>query len=176
MHTFIPFCYPLLTQGAFRTVETPEEQIRAVEIAVTMLVAQASTGVRNLKMVHKDLCSEVFKMLAMPRVLSDARHQLSTTTASRSIDENGRGERIRAVLYIIMRAESFCLMHDLSPILPAEGEVSVSFLLVRSLAWEEEEEEEEREKEEDKEEEGGEERAARGLAFSGLFHVDLFSI
>ena len=124
MHTFIPFCYPLLTQGAFRTVETPEEQIRAVEIAVTMLVAQASTGVRNLKMVHKDLCSEVFKMLAMPRVLSDARHQLSTTAASRSLDvKKRRAERIRAVMYTVMHAESFCLMRKLPPILPAGGEV-----------------------------------------------------
>ena len=118
----------MLTQGAFDTVETPEEQIRAVEIAVTMLVAQASTGVRNLKMVHKDLCSEVFKMLAMPRVLSDARHQLSTTAASRSMDmKNRREKRIRTVIYAAMRAESFCLMHKLPPILLAGGKVSVFF-------------------------------------------------
>ena len=124
MHTFIPFCYPLLTQGAFRTVETPEEQIRAVEIAVTMLVAQASSGVRDLGMVHSDLCSEVFKMLAMPRVLSDARHQLSTTAVSRSLDvKKRRAERIRAVLYTVMHAESFCLTRKLPPILPAGGEV-----------------------------------------------------
>ena len=99
-----------------------------MEIAVTMLVAQASTRVRDLGMVHNDLCSEVFKMLAIPRVLSDARHQLSTTAASRSMDmKNRREERIRAVLYTVMHAEAFCLMHDLSPILPAEGEVRVSF-------------------------------------------------
>ena len=90
---------------------------------MSALVAQASSGVRDLGMVHSDLCSEVFKMLAIPRVLSDARHQLSTTTASRSIDENGRGERIRAVLYTVMHAESFCLTRKLPPILPAGGEV-----------------------------------------------------
>jgi len=123
-----------LTQGAFHTVETPEEQIRSVEIAATMLIAQASTGVRDLGMVHSDLCSEVFKMLAIPRVLSDARHQLSTTAASRSMDmKNRREERIRAVLYTVMHAESFCLTRKLPPILPAGGEVRVPFSLL--VVW-----------------------------------------
>ena len=63
-------------------------------------------------------------MLTMSRVLSDARHQLSTTAVSRSLDvKKRRAERIRAVLYTVMHAESFCLTRKLPPILPAGGEV-----------------------------------------------------
>ena len=109
-------------------METPEEQIRAVQIAVTMLIAQASTGVRDLSMVHSDLCSEIFKLLAMPRVLSDARHQLSKTAGSRSLDvKKRREERIRAVPYIIIQVESFCMARNLPSILPVGGEVRNAF-------------------------------------------------
>ena len=109
-----------LAQLAWNAVETPEEQIRAVQVSVGVLVATAFC--RSPKVLRTNITAELTKLLSLPRVLSDARHQLHPDASEKALDfKAAREERIRAVVSIILHAESFAATNGLPPIVPAQA-------------------------------------------------------
>jgi hypothetical protein len=109
-----------LAQLAWNKVETPEEQIRAVQVSVGVLVAEAFC--RSPKVLRTNISAELAKVLSLPRVLSDARHQLHPDASEKALDfKAAREERIRAVVSIILHAESFAATNGLPPIVPAQA-------------------------------------------------------
>jgi hypothetical protein len=109
-----------LAELAWNAVETPEEQIRAVQVSVGVLVATAFC--RDPEALRTNIADEVAKVLSLPRVLSDARHQLHPDASEKALDfKAAREERIRAVVSIILHAESFAATNDLPPIVPAQA-------------------------------------------------------
>ncbi|GMI26823.1 hypothetical protein TeGR_g8516, partial [Tetraparma gracilis] len=109
-----------LAQLAWNKVETPEEQIRAVQVSVGVLVATAFC--RSPKVLRTNISAELAKLLSLPRVLSDARHQLHPDASEKALDfKAAREERIRAVISVILHAESFAATNGLPPIVPAQA-------------------------------------------------------
>ena len=107
-------------QGAYVTVKTVEEKILAVQIVVSTLIATHATG-RNAKALGRDLSTEIEKLLQLPRVLSDARHQLHPDPSESALDfKRAREERIKAVVMVVLHAESFAATNNLNPILPKQ--------------------------------------------------------
>ena len=105
-------------QGAYETVDTVEQKIRAVQIVVTTLIAKLADG-RDAETHRNIIATEVEKLLELPRVLSDARHQLSSDPSERALNfKLSRDERIKAVLVVVLHSEAFCVTNNLSPIVP----------------------------------------------------------
>jgi len=106
------------TQGTYCTGDTVEEKIRAVQIVITTLIATHAAG-RNAETLRDNMAAEIEKLLELPRVLSDARHQLCSNPSERALDFKGsRDERIKAVLVVVLHAEAFCVTNKLPPIVP----------------------------------------------------------
>ncbi|GMI08782.1 hypothetical protein TrVE_jg6415 [Triparma verrucosa] len=110
-------------QTAFNAVGTNaiDEQIRSSQIAVSVLIATECCN--NLKVtklaLRKRIEQEVLKLLKLERIQNDAKHQLDPNPSSRALDyKQAREARIRAVLMVILHAESFASTNDLEAILP----------------------------------------------------------
>ena len=87
---------------------------------VSTLIATHATG-RNAKALGRDLSTEIEKLLQLPRVLSDARHQLHPDPSESALDfKRAREERIKAVVMVVLHAESFAATNNLNPILPKQ--------------------------------------------------------
>ena len=107
---------------AFEKVETPEEKIRAVEIAVMAIAA--SNPCRAASVLRVELVEELKKILNDERVLSDARHELApegSLGAQLLNFKDMRQARVRAVLMIVIHCELFAATNKLSPVLLQEG-------------------------------------------------------
>ena len=99
----------------FAKVETTEEKIRAVEIAVLALI---STSIcRGAEVIRIEIRAQVQKLLELDRVLRDARDELSPSGSTLSVPEK-RQPRVRAVLMVIIHSEVFAATNKLEPVLP----------------------------------------------------------
>ena len=109
-------------QEAFEKVETPEEKIRAVEIAVIAITA--SNPCREASVLRDELVEELEKILNEERVLNDAGHELAPggSLGAKLLDVRAqRQARVRAVLMIIVHCEAFAATNKLRPVLLQEG-------------------------------------------------------
>ena len=107
---------------AFEKVETPEEKIRAVEIAVMAITA--SNPCREASVLREELVEELEKIMNDERVLIDARHELAPggSLGANLLDFKAqRQARVRAVLMLLVHCEAFAATNKLRPVLLQEG-------------------------------------------------------
>eukprot|EP00519_Triparma_laevis_P009684 CAMPEP_0182502722 /NCGR_PEP_ID=MMETSP1321-20130603/13970_1 /TAXON_ID=91990 /ORGANISM="Bolidomonas sp., Strain RCC1657" /LENGTH=485 /DNA_ID=CAMNT_0024707717 /DNA_START=77 /DNA_END=1531 /DNA_ORIENTATION=+ len=110
-------------QVAFNAVgpDSVDEQIRSVQISVSVLIAtecynRSSTLKKSLR---SKVEQEVVKLLKLDRIQNDAKHQLDPEHSGRTLDyKKAREARIRAVLMVVMHAESFAATNGLEAIIP----------------------------------------------------------
>ena len=117
-----------MIQSAFDKLETTEEQIRAVEIAVVALIASQPCG-SNLQTLVDEIRVNVLRLVDLPRVLSDARHQLGGFSEKVLDLKERRENRIRKVIMVFVHVEGFAASNGLEPIILStktfkEGEVT----------------------------------------------------
>jgi surface protein len=114
-------------QEGFVVAPTIEKQIRSVQLCVSAYIAMKCCyegRPKLLQQLRKHIESEVFKLLKLDRIMSDARHQLCPIEGGRALDfKKAREKRIRAVVMIVLHAESFCSTNGLDPILPKSSVV-----------------------------------------------------
>eukprot|EP00966_Prymnesium_polylepis_P142738 3295383-Prymnesium_polylepis.1 len=100
--------------GAFNTLATPGEKIRAVVIACAALEVSAAGG-RAAQSVRTALGTELEKLFSLDAVRRDVAHQLGESRGY--LDFPGdRAARLQSTIGVLVHAEAFAASHGLPPI------------------------------------------------------------